>query len=154
MKQIVIELSDELYKEIASEDAIYYPDDGGVVWQAVKKGIVLPEHYGRLIDADALNEAYTYECISECDRCEHCSKDGHGCELLLNAPTILEAKEQDTASGGNYSLQNVPLSDIDEATERFKEKLIEGYFNDKESSDEEIQTMLQALADADKEQSE
>ena len=44
MKQIVIELSDELYKEIASEDAVYYPDDGGVVWQAVREGTVLPDN--------------------------------------------------------------------------------------------------------------
>ena len=52
MKQIVIELSDELYKEIASEDAVYYPDDGGVVWQAVKEGTVLPEHHGQLLILD------------------------------------------------------------------------------------------------------
>lgn len=46
------------------------------------------------------------------------------------------------------------LLDVDEATERFKKKLDEGYFEDKELSDEEIQTMLKALVDADKEQSE
>lgn len=43
------------------------------------------------------------------------------------------------------------LLDVDEATERFKKKLDKGYFEDKELSDEEIQTMLKALADGDKE---
>ena len=43
------------------------------------------------------------------------------------------------------------LLDVDEATERFKKKLEEGYFDDKGLSDEEIQTMMKALVDADKE---
>ena len=47
-------------------------------------------------------------------------------------------------SDRNYNLQNVPLSDIEEATERFKEKLDKGYFEDKELSDEEIQAILKA----------
>ena len=46
------------------------------------------------------------------------------------------------------------LLDVDEATERFKKKLDEGYFEDEELSDEEIQTMMKALVEADKEQSE
>lgn len=99
MKKIVIEIPDEIYKGtmqikesrgISSEDVIQIP------LECISNGTVLPDNHGRLIDADALNETYIYECISECDRCEHCSKDGHGCELLLNAPTILEAKEQST----------------------------------------------------------
>lgn len=92
--QIVIEIPDEIYKGtmqikesrgISSEDVIQIP------LECISNGTVLPEHHGRLIDVDALEEAYTYECISECERCEHCSKDGHGCELLLNVPTIIEA---------------------------------------------------------------
>ena len=43
------------------------------------------------------------------------------------------------------------LLDVDEATERFRKKLDEGYFDDKGLSDEEIQTMMKALVDADKE---
>lgn len=50
-------------------------------------------------------------------------------------------------SDRNYNLQNVPLSDIEEATERFKEKLDKGYFEDKELSDEEIQAILKASAE-------
>ena len=44
------------------------------------------------------------------------------------------------------------LLDVDEATERFKKKLEEGYFDDKGLSDEEIQTMMKTLVEADKEQ--
>ena len=61
--------------------------------------------------------------------------------------TPYESKEQDTASGEDYNLQNVPLSDIDEATECFKEKLGKGCFNDKELSDEEIQALVDADED-------
>ena len=44
MKRIVIKISDELYNDIAPDDAVYYPDDGGVVWQAVREGTVLPDN--------------------------------------------------------------------------------------------------------------
>ena len=44
------------------------------------------------------------------------------------------------------------LLDVDEATERFKKKLDEGYFDDKGLSNEEILTMMKALMGADKEQ--
>lgn len=80
MKQIVIELSDELYKEIASEDAVYYPDDGGVVWQAVKEGTVLPDNHGRLIDANDLMAKMVDFCVVY--------------DEIMEIPTILEAKEQ------------------------------------------------------------
>lgn len=80
MKQIVIELSDELYKEIASEYAVYYPDDGGVVWQAVKEGTVLPDNHGRLIDANDLMAKMVDFCVVY--------------DEIMEIPTILEAKEQ------------------------------------------------------------
>ena len=77
--QIVIDISDADYKSI-TEDYISYADtESGRVFKAIKEGTVLPEHHGRLIDADALFNEY----------CEI------ACEPYINEPTILEAdKEQ------------------------------------------------------------
>ena len=77
--QIIIDIPDADYKSI-TEDYISYADtESGRVFKAIKEGTVLPEHHGRLIDADALFNEY----------CEI------ACEPYINEPTILEAdKEQ------------------------------------------------------------
>jgi hypothetical protein len=51
MKKIVIEIDDELYNEILSRK---YSKTR--LEKAVANGTLLPEHHGRLIDADALTE--------------------------------------------------------------------------------------------------
>ena len=144
MKNIVIEIPDETYNECLSDEGRL-----NIIWElvdAIRNGTVLPEHYGQLLilDEEKVEQELTplsfsfQRWISEVG-------------LSNSTVAILKAKGQDTASGVYYNLQNVPLSDIDGATEWFKEKLGEGCFNDKELSDEEIQPMLQALVDADKE---
>ena len=49
--EIVIKISDEDYKAIAKGYLPY-----GAIADAIKDGTPLPEHHGRLIDADALTE--------------------------------------------------------------------------------------------------
>ena len=94
--KLIIDIPKDII-ESAKSNPNYYPTyHFEKIWRAIANGKLLPKGHGRLIDADALNEAYTYECISECDRCEHCSKDGHGCELSLNAPTIIEADKAES----------------------------------------------------------
>ena len=50
--EIVIDIPEESYK--ATCDGCMLPPDVENVVQGIKNGIPLPEHHGRLIDADAL----------------------------------------------------------------------------------------------------
>jgi len=53
--QIVIDISEELYKHIKN-DNVYYLEDGGVLYDIVKNGTPLPKGHGRLGDLDALRD--------------------------------------------------------------------------------------------------
>ena len=89
--ELVIKIPEDTYTHLCNGGNV---GASLLIENAIKNGTELPEHHERLIDADALKDAYIYECITECERCEHCSKDGRGCELLLNEPTILEANKE------------------------------------------------------------
>lgn len=53
--KIVIDISEEVYKDIIKNGFIY-DEDGEEISHAIINGTPLPEHHGRLIDADAFIE--------------------------------------------------------------------------------------------------
>lgn len=85
--KIVIEIPDQKYKWIVDNPQIYTDD----LCEAIRNGTPLPEHHGRLIDADAIE--YTHAIARSLD-------DGHNwnelCvtkDELYNAPTIIEGSD-------------------------------------------------------------
>ena len=93
--QIVIELSDEIYKNIKEENSIYGINNGlsaritGKVVGAIQNGTPLPKGHGRLIDADALNR-----------------KDVNCANVPMNfidtAPTIIKADKTESRGRKTY----------------------------------------------------
>lgn len=82
--QIVIDIPDEIYKDIESRDwknTIWARDS---LMRYIHEGVVLPEHHGRLIDADAYREAWFN------------SRQFEPILLLDEAPTVIEATEEGT----------------------------------------------------------
>lgn len=80
--QIVIDIPDEIYKDIESRDwknTIWARDS---LMRYIHEGVVLPEHHGRLIDANAYREAWFN------------SRQFEPMLLLDFAPTIIEATEE------------------------------------------------------------
>lgn len=79
--KLIIDIPDETYKKYM-DDRIGTTD----VLHAVSHGTPLPEHYGRLVDADALMKSYS--------QFEFCSDMGDAMEILDNVPTIIEADKE------------------------------------------------------------
>lgn len=80
--QIVIDIPDEIYKDIESRDwknTIWARDS---LMRYIHEGVVLPKHHGRLIDADAYREAWFN------------SRQFEPMLLLDFAPTVIEATEE------------------------------------------------------------
>lgn len=80
--RLVIDIPDEIYKDIESRDwknTIWARDS---LMRYIHEGVVLPEHHGRLIDADAYREAWFN------------SRRFEPMLLLDFAPTIIEATEE------------------------------------------------------------
>lgn len=76
--QIVIDIPDEIYKDIESRDwknTIWARDS---LMRYIHEGVVLPKHHGRLIDVDKLMRVDHIILESQVD----------------NAPTIIEATEE------------------------------------------------------------
>ena len=81
--QIVIDIPDEIYKDIESRDwknTIWARDS---LMRYIHDGVVLPEHHGRLIDANAYREAWFN------------SRQFEPMLLLDEAPTVIEATEEE-----------------------------------------------------------
>lgn len=77
--QIVIDIPDEIYKDIESRDwknTIWARDS---LMRYIHEGVVLPKHHGRLIDADKLMRVDHIILESQIDV----------------APTIIEATEEE-----------------------------------------------------------
>ena len=83
MKQIVIEIDDEVYEGVTGDTT--FRDCEREALNAIRNGTVLPEHHGRIGDLDILQKAFRQNVAgaSAFD------------DIFNNAPTILEAKEQD-----------------------------------------------------------
>lgn len=80
--RLVIEISDKNYKAIAKG---YFPY--GAIVNAIRNGTPLPEHHGRLIDADD---------IALIDEQFYVPSDYYVAESAINdAPTIIEADEEE-----------------------------------------------------------
>ena len=87
MKEIVIQLSEEDYKEICSgvkDMSAVYLETTFLLYCAVKNGTVLPEHHGRIVDVDRLQKTF-WRNVAGASAFD---------DIFNNAPTILEAKEQ------------------------------------------------------------
>ena len=100
--QIVIELSDETYKDIKEENSIYGINNGlsarmtGKVVGAIQNGKPLPKGHGRLIDAD---EAIQRLCGKSCGcTLEECGYKApcFSVQRINSAQIVIEAdKEQE-----------------------------------------------------------
>lgn len=76
--QIVIDIPDEIYKDIESRDwknTIWARDS---LMRYIHEGVVLPKHHGRLIDADRLMRVDHIILESQVD----------------NAPTVIDADKE------------------------------------------------------------
>ena len=80
MMEIVIKIPEEDYIKISNSNPSYADDFN--LYYAIKNGTPLPEHHGRLIDADALTEKAPE--IQE--------------YLDVLAPTIIEADKEESES--------------------------------------------------------
>ena len=88
--KLLIEIPDDMYHKIVQSDKYWllnYADslDMRTVEVAILNGVIVPEHHGRLIDADAL-----YNSTQLC----HTEENGIACvewREITDAPTILEA---------------------------------------------------------------
>ena len=81
--EIVIDINEHIYEQIMADSKVYVLDneiDRILIENAIYNGTPLPEHHGRLIDADAIQK---------------CQIDNYGQELKIidNAPTIIEGSE-------------------------------------------------------------
>ena len=92
--KIVIEIPEEEYSEILKMRPSY-PDEVFCWIKAIQDGTPLPEHHGRLIDADALEKKM-------CDREEELGDDRALWEssavsvaLDMFAPTIIEGSDSE-----------------------------------------------------------
>ncbi len=78
--QIVIEIDDDMYKSVANNDAYVLGDADWILLEnAIANGTPLPEHHGRLIDADKIM------------RVDHIVLES----AIDNAPTIIEGSESE-----------------------------------------------------------
>lgn len=87
--KIVIELSDEIYKDIKEENGIYGINNGlsaritGKVVGAIQSGTLLPKRHGRIVDENK---------ITKCEQIGLIIKDGNITRCLqTDAPTIVPA---------------------------------------------------------------
>lgn len=83
--QIVIDIPDEIYKDIESRDwknPIWARDS---LMRYIHEGVVLPKHHGRLIDADALYSSLMFPSQQFAKAYK---------ETLDDAPTIIETTEE------------------------------------------------------------
>lgn len=126
--KIIINISEDYYKDIQSRDwkNTIWADE---VTRAIHDGTVLPEHHGRLIDADAMKKHYP---IMENDFGmvfnEHLHKE------LDNEPTIIEA---DIPIMYYPQVEGITPTVINNGSDML--------------SAEEIDNLLQALAEREKE---
>lgn len=82
--ELVIKIPEEIYKASQIID-VKYEDVIQIPLEVFKNGIPLPKGYGRLIDADALEEEIRHAwTIGACYR------------FIENAPTILEADKAES----------------------------------------------------------
>ena len=77
--QIVIEIPEMAYNLLKSDETIDWLD-AETILDRIVEGTVLPKGYGRLIDADALDDS-----LGASDRDIYCKA------IIEDAPTILEA---------------------------------------------------------------
>jgi hypothetical protein len=89
--QIVIDIPEETYNEVCWRGLSLCPRDEANLVKAIRNSTPLPEHHGRLIDADAIK--YTHAIARSLD-------DGHNWNELCvteneiyDAPTIIEGSE-------------------------------------------------------------
>lgn len=81
--QIVINIPKEIYDYIHNEHIALRVCDAHQVASAIANGIVLPEHHGRLIDADRLQEVFERNVVGA---------DAYS-DLFKNVPTVLEGSD-------------------------------------------------------------
>ena len=87
--QIVIDISEELYKASQMFDA-RYEYTAQIPFTVIRNGIPLPKGHGRLIDVDAIPEQIELKGFLSQDNA-HLVTIYRVKEALNNAPTIIEA---------------------------------------------------------------
>lgn len=91
--KIVIDIDDEDYKRIKDIPDVFNSLTSRA-YKAIKYGTPLPEHHGRLIDADKLHMVYCNDncgerkCVDAMDRCVFI-------DAVLDAPTIIEGSDSE-----------------------------------------------------------
>lgn len=97
MVQVVIDIPDDVYDECKGD--VYFPDTGGILWDAVRDGTPIPKGHGRLIDADDLDLKRIDIILSGevKDTVDALSKMGM---LIIIAPTVIEADSGKDERGG------------------------------------------------------
>ena len=72
--------------------------DGSAIWRVKHCPLIeVPDPHGRLIDADALKEAFCGNCFADENPME-CSEPCMDMRIILEAPTVIPADESDMDS--------------------------------------------------------
>lgn len=89
MAKVVISIPENIYNECLAE--VYFPDTGGILWDAVRKGVVLPKGHSALIDRSKLKERVKGWFSP--------NEDGAGCEMITKDDALIsfmmEIEEQE-----------------------------------------------------------
>jgi len=85
--QIVIDIPEKMYNEIIERE------NHSTVDSLILDGIPLPEHHGRLIDADALNISHDVFLPRLKGNVVGCPMDAVFADEINDAPTIIEAED-------------------------------------------------------------
>ena len=81
--KIAIDIDDDMYKSVVNNDAYVLGDADWILLEnAIANGVPLPEHHGRLIDADAIQK-YQIDTF------------GQRFLVIDTAPTIIEGSESE-----------------------------------------------------------
>lgn len=84
--KIVIEISEEVYKDIQKYRTIFDEDRDDIAEQ-ILNGTLLPKGHGRLIDESKITKCEQIGLVIKDDKVARC--------LMINAPTIIEADKED-----------------------------------------------------------
>lgn len=97
--QIVIDIPDEMYIHITTNDDVYVLDDVNfiLIENAIVNGTPLPKGHGRLIDADAVEKEMNKAEVEADRNADYYTSDKIDCamEYIIGAETIIEADKGD-----------------------------------------------------------
>lgn len=94
--KLVIKMDVDVYTRLFDNGTETSPDDRRAIETAIRNGTPLPEHHGRLIDADALEQEMIIAEGKAEGNCDYYMSDtiDRAKEYIIDAETIIPATEE------------------------------------------------------------